>query len=155
MIKTLIKMLAIISLLGVHTTAQSQIKIFGLSWEQEDHKSILKNKGYSCVEEIYKGDEELKCKNNNKELWINEDVMVFQCEVWNGCEKTLREIADAIIKDNIISEMKYYHGTDGKGNRYCGEGDDGDILCVIDVGPLPTFIRLEKANYVSGGMSFD
>jgi len=145
---------------GMHTTAQSQIEIFGLSWGLEDIKSEVKSMGYSCrASEIFPKDQ--FCINGEKQIDIIDGTLKFNCHVWNGCGFGLREVAQEIINAGIIDNLEYdvkigsggFSG--GNFESYCGRGRDGDKLCISFNSLIGLGITLYKGNFGNGGMSFN
>lgn len=144
---------------GMHTTAQSQIEIFGLSWGIEDVKGKVESMGYTCTPNMFH-EESQNCVNGNKEIDIDyqwgDPELSFNCYVWNGCKFTLREVAQEIVNTGVVTSMEYkvenYAITQ---ERYCGRGDDGDKLCVTKDALAGGRVRLYKGNFGSGGMSFN
>ena len=158
--KNLMCLISLVLMFGMHTTAQSQIEIFGLSWGIEDVKGKVESMGYTCTPNIIY-EESQDCVNGEKEIEIayfwSDGELVFNCHVWNGCNFSLKEVAQAIVNTGIVPSMEYevrYLAT-GTQKIYCGRGDDGDKLCVTSDALVGLRVRLLKGNFGSGGMSFN
>ena len=136
--KNLMFLISLVLMFGMHTTAQSQIEIFGLSWGVQNIQREVERMGYRCIpgDDVY----EKTCLNGQKEIEIHTDSgptekIVFSCEVFNGCNYTLREVQKAVIDSGVISDLDEYNtSTQALGlikiTAYCGRGSEGDRLCV-------------------------
>jgi len=154
-VKNLMCLISLVLMFGVHTNAHSQIEIFGISWEQDNHKSIVENKGYQCVENTQGG---YLCLNKNfSDIAITTEFISFPCELFNGCRSSMHEIRDSIISADVVKSLDYYPPSEALSRpaRYCTRGAKGDELCVEDWPPFGTKIVLYKGEYGSGGMSFN
>lgn len=142
------------------------ISIFGLDWSQEPMRQAVENRGYSCAEvtNIFGGVQTI-CKSSNKEIIVDTDVVTFGCNVFNGCGYSLVEIAQSVVNEGVIKQLSPETETISDGvntfyiEKYCGRGDEGDVLCVVQdmnlFGQPIMKIELSKGQYGQGGMNFN
>jgi len=141
------------------------ITIFGLNWDMNLITAVTE-KGYNCqnTADLW-GNSYVGCQDANKEIVILDKEITFNCSVFNGCGFTLQEIAQSIVDQGVIYALDYepemVYDLDMNPyyiERYCGRGQEGDILCIIEdmnlFGQPIISIKLEKGNYGKGGMSF-
>ena len=147
-------------------TAVDAITIAGLNWGMEPMKSAVEQKGYRCKEESdLWGASSTVCRNGNKRIGVHEDILTFNCAVFNGCGYKLRELAENAVNKGIVSKLDYESENiwDGEKNllieKYCGRGKQGDMLCVVEdknmYGQPLMGMHLMKGSFGKGGVSFN
>lgn len=142
------------------------ITIFGVNWGMEPMDSALEQKGYRCNEVTTIFDITMTiCSDGEKKVSVDEKKLTFNCHFFNGCDYGLEEIAQNIVDQGVVNNLKYEveNFSDGGNNylieKYCERGKEGEILCVVQdfnlLGMPVMQIRLMKGTFGEGGMSFD
>jgi hypothetical protein len=163
-----IKNFFVISIFMIMFFAQASAKpisLFGLNLGMADLKTEVEKKGYNCKtgKDIW-GTILTTCINDSKEIKIFDDKIVFNCHVFNGCGFSLKEVAQNVANQGVVSnDLEHSRKNIGGSNSgivredYCARGTDGDILCVVGVTMFGTDLSIEilKGTLGRGGMSFD
>ena len=91
-------------------------------------RKILTRDGYICKDSI--------CKKQKARVILYEDRIVFNCDNFNVCHLSFKELAEDLVNNNIVEDMEYNTSSYVQFNiltyveTYCGRGDAGDSLCV-------------------------
>ena len=162
------KILALILCLTPTIAHADPISFIGINMSMtlEQQQQILAEAGYMCEELKYPwGTTYIACKDGNKQILPTKKKVTFSCENFNACKFSAKELAQAIVNDNFVSEMKFDPKlvNDGSSSfyidRYCGRGADGDNLCVVAdksfTGGILLQIIIEKGALGSGGIKFN
>ena len=149
------------------------ITIFGLNWDDyknglEGIQSDIEEQGFTC-ENPY--GTSIICVNKDKEIEINPvgPVIGFNCHIYNGCDYSIKEVAESISESGIVDLEFKYSLKQKYVNRYstisyttyCARGNAGDRLCVEPDAPFmkkeywKNRVLLYKGSYGEPKMSFD
>lgn len=178
MYKRKITFISLLLLIGTQLQA-SPIHIFGVDWSmsKNDMRIVFQNRGYECGDfkqndEVGNEEDIVFCwqgeyqSHTEKTIKIRPNKLVFNCNVFNGCEFSTEQIGQNMTKQRIIRELapevQYTQDNDTIVN-YCGTGVDGDVLCIESLwhnvisgvlGKRVPFITLDRGTYKSD-LSFD
>lgn len=115
------------------------ITLKSICWSQSksERARVLATKGYTCNSEPnLLGFEQLVCKSGNMRISIGEDSFIFNCENFNTCNYSFREVGDLLVKQGVVSDLDYGTRTVSDGvntfyiEEFCTRGASGDALCV-------------------------
>lgn len=125
--------LSLIFLFSVQMNVHAKpIKFAGLDWSMNKSKieEELIGKGYSCEYRLLQ--EETDCKKNNSEIKITSRVMHFNCHSFEGCQANINFLTKE-VSDKYSIFMSYMpHRRKLQMSHYCGDGEDGDKICLVD-----------------------
>lgn len=117
------------------------ISVFGLHWGMSYSGMIgaLESGGYTCgLAETLFGNT-FSCRVGQKEIIADRSSFSFNCHVYNGCKYTFVEIAQSIVDNGVVRSLepmeREYGALFGASyyvDRYCGRGENGDMLCVAE-----------------------
>lgn len=130
-----------------------------ISMSVEQQKTTLTESGFICNDP-----QKFGCNKEDKLIVPSDKTIVFTCENFNACDFSIRELAQAIVDNGIVSELAYEpkvynsNGSSKLVERFCGRGSDGDELCVIAdkvLGKVLLKVTLDKGAFGSGGITFE
>lgn len=132
-----------------------------MSMSKDERMDILACRGYNCESQrnMFGGINTI-CRQGRSEIMVYEGEMVFNCHSLNSCGLSAQEVAQELINAGRIGslEPETYRDIDGNYHlRYCGRGNEGDILCVREFTAFGTavFIDLKTGNLGRGGPVFE
>ena len=114
------------------------------------------------------------CRGNDSNILLIERVgsqsvstMYFSCEQFNACGLSVRDYAQALVSNGIVTSMNY-EGNNRLGERYCGLGPAQDKVCVMAQNDIvrawhqltynffkKNIVSIEKGALGSGGVKFN
>ena len=155
------KAITLLMLLASTTASAAPIQLSGIniSMAVEQQKETLTKLGFICNDPNKFG-----CNKGDKLIVPSDETIVFSCDNFNACEYSLKEIAQAIVDNGVVSSLDYDPKIYGSGatsklvERYCGRGADGDVLCVIAdkfAGKVLLKVTIERGSLGSGGIKLD
>ena len=156
-------------ILGTTISHAKPISLGGLNMTMsvEQQKDYLTRAGFKCEEkENLFGMKVLSCKNGKKTVTPSKDSVRYNCHTFNVCKHTLKELAQNLLNEGFIKQMEYKPKfvTDFDGNKvliekFCGRGEDGEVLCVEAdkniFGKILLTVILERGRLGQGSVSFD
>jgi hypothetical protein len=132
-----------------------------------DMSKVLSTEGYYCEVTKWDGLEEgLDCKDESKQVFVRSDVILFNCDAFNVCSYKYDEIAKMLVDQGFVDELQLnvrevvnLDGVRQLISEYCGRGNRGDELCVvndINILGMPTInIKLKRGSASGDAPSFD
>jgi len=136
-----------------------KLKGIDISMSVEQQKETLTKFGYNCADPNKFG-----CNKKDKLIVPSDKTIVFTCENFNACSYTLKEFAQAIVDNGVVSGLDYEPKLYGSGStsklveQFCGKGPDGDVLCVIADkfgSKILLKVTIEKGTLGKGGIKID
>ena len=133
----------------------------------EQQKDYLTRAGFKCEEKANLfGLKVLSCKNGKKTVTPSKDDIRYNCHTFNVCNLTLKELAQNLLNEGFVKQMEYKPRfiTDFEGKKvliekFCGRGEDGEVLCVEAdknlFGQILLTVILERGRLGQGSVSFD
>ena len=154
--KKLFLFISIFFLTNLTNSISAPIKVFGLdvTMDLKTAEDVLKNQNYQCNNI---NGEMIMCDNSGKSITVSKDLIQINCEAYGGCKYNSVEVANFFSKElNLRIENPEIIGIFQE-PAYCGEGPDGDKICVIysltsDLGPS---IDIMKHKLGGSGMSLN
>jgi len=117
---------------------------------QDERELVLRSLGYTCSNESYPTLLGLvkyrECKTGKIWITLLADEIRFNCHNFNTCDYQFEEVAELLIKNDVISELNYQNYTSHDGARnvlieeYCGRGTSADELCITNEGGLAALV---------------
>ena len=132
-----------------------------MSMSKNERMDILTCRGYTCDSQrnMWGGSNTI-CRQGRSEIIVHDGEMVFDCHSLNSCGLSAQEMAQELINAGRIGilEPETYRDIDGNYHlRYCGRGNEGDILCVREFTVFGTriFVDLKTGTLGRGGPVFE
>lgn len=149
------------------TDCADSIKVRGLCWVMSVEEMVARKVSEGFVCEIDSAEGLSACEMGaNRILFVTKPMIFFpegvsfSCENFNVCGVSFREVANLLVKNNLVSEMQYERNN--LYESYCGLGAAGDRLCVLGsnevlagYGMSRNIVVLSKGASGGGGISFD
>ena len=154
--KKLILYISIFFLTSLSNSISAPIKVYGLdvTMDIKTAEDILKKQNYTCNNMM---DTMIMCDNGYKKISVSKDLIQLNCEVFGGCKYQFTEIANFFSKElNLKIRNPEVVGTFEE-PALCGEGPDGDKLCVLYdlTNNLGSSIHIIKHKLGGSGMSLN
>lgn len=139
------------------------LTIAGLNWGVSSSEIIdeIESRGYSCAVSGF--DHLRECAKTEDSahqekirLDLKEEEITLACEVFNGCDYSVEEVAQQLVDNRIIDQLAPDTGPYG-GLIYRGRGADGDRLVVSQNGAgsdVWAEISILKGTLGQGDMDF-
>jgi hypothetical protein len=134
------------------TTAQADpIEVAGvdLAMTTPEIANQLEMRGFNCS---YNESTGMCAYGDEIMIGIFQDLVRFRCGVFEACPYSAAEVAHFWIEDGIVATVEYVEHSSLGGMAYCGEGPDGDRLCVSE---KDRRISLERGKLGAARPSFD
>lgn len=129
--------LSVSVLLLVATNASAKpLDFVKLSWAMDATEMVqaVKKRGYECSPKELFSTKWTECKKEGGgtiSIYPGDEEVTFSCQVFNGCKKTYKEMAEAISsKYQIPLEYDAQKMGNLRFDRHCGSGPDGDRICI-------------------------
>lgn len=162
------KLLFLIAALFPTAAFADAIELAGINLNMtlEQQQQVLTQSGFECAEQqLPWGTTYLSCKNGEKEIQPSEKKIRYNCSIFNACERSLKELAQAIVDAGVVPDLQFEPRTVNDGartvfiKRYCGRGTSGDVLCVIADKNLfdqdILLVTVEKGSLGKGGITIE
>ena len=108
------------------------ITIFGinLGMDIEDILSELDSRGFGCGPMTHDNPSKdfYSCNKEDSNIRITKDSFRFNCNSFNGCNKTADDISAALVRDNIIAKTKVERD-EGKSSVINNRQDHWKVIC--------------------------
>ncbi len=127
--KNIILLVSLIFLIPLNNSISAPIKLFGLdvTTDKQTAKEILTKKNFVCNDVM----EMIMCDKSGGTITVSKDLIQITCAVYGGCKYTAIEVANFFSKElNLKIRNPEIVGIFQE-PAYCGEGLDGDKLCVV------------------------
>ena len=163
--KKIILFISIFFLITLNNSISAPIKLFTLDLTMDVkavHDLLTKTYNYECTDNMSKMSY-IYCSKPVPEqgtgalktISFSKKVMSFSCEVYGGCNYSATEVSNHYSKElnlNITNLSSYGIAQDP---AYCGEGSDGDQMCVVfslnnNLGP---YLKVLKHKLGGSGLS--
>ena len=128
--KKLFLFISIFFLTSLSNSISAPIKVYGLdvTMDLKTSEDILKKQNYTCNKVM---DTMIMCQNGIKKITVSEGLIQLDCETYGGCKYQYIEIANFFSKElNLKIRNPELVGMFEE-PALCGEGPDGDKLCVL------------------------
>lgn len=128
------------------STRGSPLTLFGLNFGMSitERVNSVSTRGYNCEQKLDLKYEPYYCTRytqdgkkfhwQGREIEISENVIDFDCSVFNVCSYNLDEVAKMLVDQRIVRPMQYRDdsmpGLKLIQYSYCSRGDMGDVLCI-------------------------
>ena len=162
--KKIILFISIFFLITLNNSISAPIKLFtlDLTMDVKTVHDLLINANYECTDNM-SDMSYIYCSKPApdqgtgalKTISFSKKVISFSCEVYGGCNYSATEIANHYSKElNLnITNLSSYGITQDP--AYCGEGPDGDQMCVVfslnnNLGPS---LKILKHKFGRSGLS--
>ena len=153
--KKIILLVSIIFLIPLNNSISAPIQVFGIDVTQDKQtvKDILTKQNFVCNNVM----EMIMCDKSGGTVTVSKDLIQITCGVYGGCKYTAIEVANFFSKElNLKIRNPEIIGIFQE-PAYCGDGPDGDKLCVIydltsNLGPD---INIMKHKLGGSGMSLN
>ena len=116
-------------LIPLNNSFSDPIKVLGIdvSMGKQTAKEILTKKNFVCKDVM----EMIMCDKSGGTVTVSKDLIQITCAVYGGCKYTAIEVANFFSKElNLKIRNPEIVGIFQE-PAYCGEGPDGDKLCVV------------------------
>ena len=114
------------------------ITFAGVNYAQtpEEQMEALSTQGAKCTSMEWMGEGRYTCKLKGGIILRLESVIMFDCEIFNGCRYSMEEVIDG-IKQSVLQgdETKWSAKDNFKRDLRCFRGPLGDSLCVVSPQP--------------------
>ena len=153
--KKIIFIISLFFLIPLNNSFSAPIKVLGIdvTMDKQTAKEILTKQNFVCKDVM----EMIMCDKSGGTVSVSKDLIQITCGVYGGCKYTAIEVANFFSKDlNLKIRNPEIVGL-FREPAYCGEGSDGDKLCVIysltnNLGPS---IDIMKHKLGGSGMSLN
>lgn len=109
----------------------------------------------------FSNEKSIKCTKGKNELVFLDEEILFNCNVFNMCDLSIREVAQSLVDAGKVGRMeidvKWPKPSFPSWQVACGRGADGDRLCIepdtdsiaigFPVGDKFTRLRLLKGTF--------
>ena len=154
--KKLFLYISIFFLTSLSNSISAPIKVFGIdvTMDIKTAEEVLKKQNYQCNNT---NGEMISCDNSGKRITVSKDLIQISCEAYGGCKYNSIEVANFFSKELNLKIINPEIVGIFQEPAYCGEGTDGDKICVIysmtsDLGPS---INIMKHKLGGSGMSLN
>ena len=152
--KKIIFLISLIFLIPLNNSISAPIKLFGLdaTMDVKTAKDFLTKNNYNCVDIMSM----ISCNNSEKLIDVTKESISFNCAVYGGCKYNSNEVAKFFSEQlNLKIRNPELIGEYNMG--ICGEGPDGDKLCVVSglTDTLGPAIFLMKHKLGGSGMTLN
>ena len=116
-------------LIPLNNSFSDPIKVLGIdvTMGKQTAKEILTKKNFVCNDVM----EMIMCDKSGGTVTVSKDLIQITCAVYGGCKYTAIEVANFFSKElNLKIRNPEIVGIFQE-PAYCGEGLDGDKLCVV------------------------
>ena len=116
-------------LIPLNNSFSDPIKVLGIdvTMGKQTAKEILTKKNFVCNDVM----EMIMCDKSGGTVTVSKDLIQITCAVYGGCKYTAIEVANFFSKElNLKIRNPEVVGIFQE-PAYCGEGPDGDKLCVV------------------------
>lgn len=158
------KIINVISILLIYcsTASAEPITLSGINWANSKNESIniLTKNGFICedISNIFIPDKPpigTSCSKDNGKISFYDDEIRFNCGLFNMCDMSLKEAAQNLVATNKIKSlgMVLVQADKWLGTSthfiYCGQGDDGEKVCLKPAFDGSDFgsLYLEKSSF--------
>ena len=127
--KNIILLVSLIFLIPLNNSFSDPIKVLGIdvTMGKQTAKEILTKKNFVCNDVM----EMIMCDKSGGTVTVSKDLIQITCAVYGGCKYTAIEVANFFSKElNLKIRNPEIVGIFQE-PAYCGEGPDGDKLCVV------------------------
>ena len=170
------RVIALLLCMSPTLAAAEPVTVAGLNiaMSLDEARLVVEDKGFNCAEltrEVHCG-EPINETIGYKEGWDLSDAILVTgvaailvpkgdelsavgigCRLINACDYTVRQLAQALVDNDIINALE--GGVDNDGNTfYTGVGPSGDAIRVNSFGGGPTIV-VERGSYGSGGLQLN
>ena len=153
--KKIILIISLFFLIPLNNSFSAPIKVLGIdvTMDKQTAKDILTKQNFVCNDVM----EMIMCDKSGGTVTVSKDLIQITCGVYGGCKYTAIEVANFFSKElNLKIRNPEIVGIFQE-PAYCGEGPDGDKLCVTysltsNLGPS---IDIMKHKLGGSGMTLD
>ena len=127
--RKIILIISLFFLIPLNNSFSVPIKVLGIdvTMDKQTAKEILTKQNFVCKDVM----EMIMCDKSGGTVSVSKDLIQITCGVYGGCKYTAIEVANFFSKDlNLKIRNPEIVGLFQE-PAYCGEGSDGDKLCVI------------------------
>ena len=127
--KKIILIISLFFLIPLNNSFSAPIKVLGLdvTMDKQTAKDILTKQNFVCNDVM----ERIMCDKSGGTVTVSKDLIQITCGIYGGCKYTAIEVANFFSKElNIKIRNPEIVGIFQE-PAYCGEGPDGDKLCVV------------------------
>ena len=127
--KQIIFVISLFFLIPLNNSFSDPIKVLGIdvTMGKQTAKEILTKKNFVCNDVM----EMIMCDKSGGTVTVSKGLIQITCAVYGGCKYTAIEVANFFSKElNLKIRNPEIVGIFQE-PAYCGEGPDGDKLCVI------------------------
>lgn len=147
-------------LAGPALASSEPITLLGvnLAMSRDEIVGVLAGRGFTCDGALV-----MSCEVERASLHVGEDQLTFSCEIFDFCDRSIREIASALVDDGVVPRMERRFdtlepfealGNSVQGVQYCGSGPKGDIVCVQMNVRTDPFIFIKRGELGGSRMNF-
>ena len=155
--KKIILFISIFFLITLNNSISAPIKVFGidLTMDLKTVEDMLVKNNYKC--NYTTNMKVINCDKSEASITFRKepDLLSVNCEAYKGCSYSATEVANFFSKElNLnITNLSSYGITQDP--AYCGEGSDGDQMCVVfslnnNLGP---YLKVLKHKLGGSGLS--
>ena len=153
--KKLFLFISIIFLTSLSNSISAPIKVLGIdvTMDKQTAREILTKQNFVCNDVM----EMIMCDKSGGTVSVSKDLIQITCGVYGGCKYTAIEVANFFSKDlNLKIRNPEIVGLFQE-PAFCGEGPDGDKLCVMysSTSNLGPSIDIMKHKLGGSGMSLN
>jgi hypothetical protein len=158
--KKIILIISLFFLIPLNSSISAPIKLLGLdaTMDVKTINDILTKKNYNCS---ILSKTIMSCYNNDNDsptklIDVAKETISFNCEVYNGCKYNSKEVAK-FFSESLNFKIKNTELIGEYNIGICGEGPDGDKLCVVSslIDTLGPAIFLMKHKLGGSGMTLN
>ena len=127
--KKIILIISLFFLIPLNNSFSAPIKVLGIdvTMDKQTAREILTKQNFVCKDVM----EMIMCDKSGGTVSVSKDLIQITCGVYGGCKYTAIEVANFFSKDlNLKIRNPEIVGLFQE-PAFCGEGPDGDKLCVV------------------------